>query len=174
VVDFKEMQVEKEFRDEWDNFKMWDLRMNNPEPTYRAYSMANHPAEGNIVMLNIRIATPPWDRTRGTFARVNPGICSSFIFSRKPGDKVMIIWAFRERFISSHEMKWFINWEVLGGIMAPCFFIVFHLLIPSRKNSNIFRVIEALASVKKKIKKTKEDDIDENEFRAIAAIFYFI
>ena len=61
-VDFKDMEVEEEYRDEWDKFNMWDLKMKNPEPIYRAYSMANHPAEGNIVMLNIRIATPPWDR----------------------------------------------------------------------------------------------------------------
>jgi Na+-transporting NADH:ubiquinone oxidoreductase subunit F len=64
--------------------------MKNPEPIYRAYSMANHPAEGNIIMLNIRIATPPWDRKNNQFMNVNPGICSSYIFSLKPGDKVMV------------------------------------------------------------------------------------
>ena len=91
-VDFKtDIDVEEEYRDEWDKFKMWDLKMKNPEETYRAYSMANHPAEGNIVMLNIRIATPPWDVSHGRFKNVNPGICSSYIFSRKPGDKVMRI-----------------------------------------------------------------------------------
>ena len=79
------MVVEKEYHDEWDRYKMWDLVMKNDEPIYRAYSVANHPAEGNIVMLNIRIATPPWDRVKGQFMDVNPGICSSFIFSRKPG-----------------------------------------------------------------------------------------
>jgi len=55
VVDFKDMDVEEEYRDEWDKFNMWDLKMKNPELICRAYSMANHPAEGNIVMLNIRI-----------------------------------------------------------------------------------------------------------------------
>lgn len=89
-VDFRTMEVEQEYREDWDKLKMWDLKMKNPEPIYRAYSMANHPAEGNIVKLNIRIATPPWDRAKNQFMTVNPGICSSYIFSRKPGDKVMV------------------------------------------------------------------------------------
>ena len=89
-IDFRNMDVEAEYRGDWDALKMWDLKMKNPEPVYRAYSMANHPAEGNIVKLNIRIATPPWDRSKNQFLPVNPGVCSSFIFSRKPGDKVMV------------------------------------------------------------------------------------
>ena len=89
-IDFRNMDVETEYRGDWDALKMWDLKMKNPEPVYRAYSMANHPAEGNIVKLNIRIATPPWDRSKNQFLPVNPGVCSSFIFSRKPGDKVMV------------------------------------------------------------------------------------
>lgn len=89
-VDYRAMEIEPEYREEWDKFKMWDLKMKNPEPIFRAYSMANHPAEGNIIMLNIRIATPPFDRKTGGFMNVNPGICSSYIFSRKPGDKVTI------------------------------------------------------------------------------------
>jgi Na+-transporting NADH:ubiquinone oxidoreductase subunit F len=90
-VDYKkDIYVEPEFREDWDKFKMWDLKMKNSEPIFRAYSMANHPAEGNIIMLNIRIATPPFDRATGGFMKVNPGICSSYIFSRKPGDKITI------------------------------------------------------------------------------------
>jgi Na+-transporting NADH:ubiquinone oxidoreductase subunit F len=90
-VDYKtDIFVEPEFREDWDKFKMWDLKMKNTEPIFRAYSMANHPAEGNIIMLNIRIATPPFDRATGGFMKVNPGICSSYIFSRKPGDKITI------------------------------------------------------------------------------------
>ncbi len=89
-VDYKSMDIEPEYREDWDKFNMWDLKMKNPEPIFRAYSMANHPAEGNIIMLNIRIATPPFDRKTGGFMNVNPGICSSYIFSRKPGDKVTI------------------------------------------------------------------------------------
>ncbi len=105
TVDFKDMDIEEEYRDEWDKFNMWDLQMKNPEPIYRAYSMANHPAEGNIVMLNIRVATPPWDRKKGGFMNVNPGICSSFIFSRKPGDKVTISGPYGEFFIKDTKRE---------------------------------------------------------------------
>lgn len=99
-VDFKkDIFVDEKYRGDWDKFKMWDLKMKNPEPIFRAYSMANHPAEGNIVMLNIRIATPPWDRSKNAFMNVNPGICSSYVFSRKPGDKVMISGPYGEFFI---------------------------------------------------------------------------
>lgn len=104
-VDFKDMDIEEEYRDEWDKFNMWDLKMKNPEPIYRAYSMANHPAEGNIIMLNIRIATPPWDRKKNAFMNVNPGICSSFIFSRKPGDKVTISGPYGEFFIKDTKRE---------------------------------------------------------------------
>jgi Na+-transporting NADH:ubiquinone oxidoreductase subunit F len=104
-VDFKDIDVEDEYRGEWDKFKMWDLKMKNPEPIYRAYSMANHPAEGNIVMLNIRIATPPWDRKKNGWMNVNPGICSSFIFSRKPGDKVTISGPYGEFFIKDTQRE---------------------------------------------------------------------
>ena len=105
-VDFsKDIDVEQEYREDWDNYKIWDLKMKNPEPTYRAYSMANHPAEGNIVMLNIRIATPPWEREKNNWANVNPGICSSFVFSRKPGDKVMISGPYGEFFIKDTDRE---------------------------------------------------------------------
>lgn len=90
-VDYgKDIEIEEKYREDWDALKIWNLKMKNDEETFRAYSMANHPAEGNIVMLNIRIATPPWDRKTKSFMNVNPGICSSYIFSRKPGDKVTI------------------------------------------------------------------------------------
>ena len=64
-----------DFKSEWDKYGLWDLKMENDEPIFRAYSMANHPAEGNIVMLNIRIATPHWDRKNNKWMDVNPGIC---------------------------------------------------------------------------------------------------
>ena len=124
-VDFKDMVIEEEFRDEWENFNMFDLKMKNPEPTYRAYSMASHPAENNIIMLNIRIATPPWDRAKGGFMSVNPGICSSFVFSRKPGDKVTISGPYGEFFIkeTQNEMMF-----IGGGAgMAPMRSHIFHL-----------------------------------------------
>lgn len=103
TVDYKDFDIEEEYHEDWDKFNMWDLQMKNPEETFRAYSMANHPAEGNIVMLNIRIATPPWDRAKNAFMKVNPGICSSYIFSRKPGDKVMISGPYGEFFIKETE-----------------------------------------------------------------------
>ena len=104
-VEFKDMDIDKEYHEDWDKFNMWDLQMKNPEETYRAYSMANHPAEGNIVMLNIRIATPPWDRAKNGFMKVNPGICSSYIFSRKPGDKVMVSGPYGEFFIQDTQRE---------------------------------------------------------------------
>ncbi len=124
-VDFKDMDIEDEYRGEWEKFGMFDLKMKNPEPTYRAYSMANHPAEGNIVMLNIRIATPPWDRVAGGFQKVNPGICSSFIFSRKPGDKVTVSGPYGEFFIKETDREMMF---IGGGAgMAPMRSHIFHL-----------------------------------------------
>jgi Na+-transporting NADH:ubiquinone oxidoreductase subunit F len=121
----KDIFVEEEYRDEWDQFKMWDLKMKNPEPIFRAYSMANHPAEGNVIILNIRIATPPWDKKKNGFMNVNPGICSSFVFSRKPGDKVTISGPYGEFFIkpTKREMMF-----IGGGAgMAPMRSHLFHL-----------------------------------------------
>ena len=125
-VDFaKDIDVEPQFRDEWDNFKMWDLKMKNTEETFRAYSMANHPAEDNIIMLNIRIATPPWDRAKNGFMNVNPGVCSSYIFSRKPGDKVTISGPYGEFFIKDTENEMMF---IGGGAgMAPMRSHIFHL-----------------------------------------------
>jgi Na+-transporting NADH:ubiquinone oxidoreductase subunit F len=133
-VDFKEMDITShprmgkkpdEFQSEWDNFNLWDLKMKNDETIFRAYSMANHPAEGNIVMLNIRIATPPWDRDKNKWMDVNPGICSSYVFSRKPGDKVTISGPYGEFFIkpTKKEMVY-----IGGGAgMAPLRSHLFHL-----------------------------------------------
>ncbi len=124
-VDFKDIEVDERFKEEWDQFNMWDLKMKNPEPTYRAYSMANYPKEGNIVKLNIRIATPPWDRSKGAFQKVNPGICSSYIFSRKPGDKVSISGPYGEFFIKDTEREMI---YIGGGAgMAPLRSHIFHL-----------------------------------------------
>jgi Na+-transporting NADH:ubiquinone oxidoreductase subunit F len=134
VVNFKDMDITahpedhpnpNEFQAEWDKFGLWDLKMVNEEPIVRAYSMANHPAEGNIVMLNIRVATPPWDRARNAWMQVNPGICSSYVFSRKPGDKVTISGPYGEFFIkeSDAEMVY-----IGGGAgMAPMRSHLFHL-----------------------------------------------
>ncbi|MBX2875556.1 MAG: NADH:ubiquinone reductase (Na(+)-transporting) subunit F [Saprospiraceae bacterium] len=114
-----------EFKKEWDQYGMWSLSMKNDEEQFRAYSMANHPAEGNIVMLNIRIATPPWDRKANTWMPVNPGVCSSFVFTRNPGDKVTISGPYGEFFIkpTKKEMVY-----IGGGAgMAPLRSHIFHL-----------------------------------------------
>ena len=105
------------FKLEWDKFNLWPLKMKNEEVVERAYSMASYPAEGKEVMLNVRIATPPWDKNKNDWMDVNPGIASSYIFSKKPGDKVTISGPFGEFFInhSDSEMLY-----VGGGAgMAP-------------------------------------------------------
>lgn len=126
-VDFsKDVEVEDEFKDEWDRFGLWDLTMKNNEEIFRAYSMANHPAEGQIIKLNVRIATPPWDRSKGRFMNVNPGICSSYVFSRKPGDKVTLSGPYGDFFIK-HTDKEMVY--IGGGAgMAPMRSHIFHLL----------------------------------------------
>lgn len=124
-VDFHDMDIDEKFRGDWDKFNMWDLKMKNPEPLYRAYSMANHPAEGNIVMLNIRIATPPFDRAKGRLMNVNPGVCSSYVFSRKPGDKVMLSGPYGEFHIKDTQKEMI---YIGGGAgMAPLRSQIFHL-----------------------------------------------
>ena len=135
-VDFsKDIEVEEEYRDEWNKFKMWDLKMKNTEETFRAYSMANHPAEGNIIMLNIRIATPPWDVSHGRFKSVNPGVCSSYIFSRKPGDKVTISGPYGEFFIK--ETKREMIYVGGGAGMAPMRSHIFHLFHTLKTNRKV-------------------------------------
>ncbi len=135
-VDFKDMEVEEKFREDWDKLNMWDLKMVNPEPIFRAYSMANHPAEGNIIKLNIRIATPPWDKKKNQFMNVNPGICSSYVFARKPGDKVTISGPYGDFFIKETEREMV---YIGGGAgMAPLrshIFHLFHTLKTGRKVS---------------------------------------
>jgi Na+-transporting NADH:ubiquinone oxidoreductase subunit F len=127
VVDFKTdlYNIPEQYKPDFDSFNVWDLKMVNEEPIFRAYSMANHPAEGNIVMLNIRIATPPWDRAKNGWMDVNPGICSSYVWSRKPGDKVTISGPYGEFFIkpTKKEMVY-----IGGGAgMAPLRSHIFHL-----------------------------------------------
>ena len=105
------------FKLEWDKFNLWSLKMKNEEVVERAYSMASYPAEGKEVMLNVRIATPPWDKNKNDWMDVNPGIASSYIFSKKPGDKVTISGPFGEFFINHSESEML---YVGGGAgMAP-------------------------------------------------------
>lgn len=116
-VIFKDFDIDEKYRKDWEKFHMFDLVMRNPEPQFRAYSMANHPAENDIIMLNVRIATPPFDKKNGGFMKVNPGVCSSYIYSLKPGDKVTISGPYGEFHIkdTDHEMVF-----IGGGAgMAP-------------------------------------------------------
>ena len=125
-ADFDRDLIGAEYLPSWEKFKMFDLKCVNPEPTIRAYSMANYPAEGNVFMLTVRIATPPFTPDRSGFMNVNPGIASSYIFSLKPGDKVIMSGPYGEfhpRFDTKNEMIW-----VGGGAgMAPLRAQIMHM-----------------------------------------------
>jgi len=121
-LSFKDFNVEEEYHPDWDKYKIWDINANNDDDCFRAYSMANHPAEGNIVMLNVRIATPP----PALWNDVPPGIASSYIFNLKPGDRVTISGPFGEFFAkdTDREMVY-----IGGGAgMAPMRSHLFDLL----------------------------------------------
>jgi Na+-transporting NADH:ubiquinone oxidoreductase subunit F len=122
---FSDFEIEEQYRDDWNSYKMRDLKVKNSTETYRAYSMANYPAEKNVIKLNIRIATPPWDNKKKQFMNVPPGLCSTFIFSRKPGDKVMISGPYGEFHIKDTEAEMV---YIGGGAgMAPLRSHIFHL-----------------------------------------------
>jgi Na+-transporting NADH:ubiquinone oxidoreductase subunit F len=93
VAHFKDFEIEERFRDEWDKYDMWQYTSRCTETVQRAYSMANYPDERGIIMLNVRIASPPPRQPN-----VPPGIMSSFIFNLKPGDKITIAGPFGEFF----------------------------------------------------------------------------
>ncbi len=114
------------FRPDWDKFGMWSLQSTNNEETVRAYSMANYPAEGNIITLNVRIATPPMDRNTHTWAAGIPcGISSSYIFSLKPGDKVRMSGPYGDFHI--HETDAEMLFIGGGAGMAPLRSMILHL-----------------------------------------------
>ena len=136
VADYKDFDIEEEYHPDWDKFNVWQFKSDVKVPCVRAYSMANHPAEGNIVMLNIRIATPPPDRNSPTgWADVPPGISSSYIFSRKPGDKVTISGPYGEFFIQETEREMV---YIGGGAgMAPLRSHIFHLFHTLKTNRKV-------------------------------------
>ena len=131
-LDFNEFDIEDEYHEDWDKFNIWNLKGKNTEPQFRAYSMANHPAEGNIIMLNVRIATPP----PALWNDAPPGIASSYMFNLKAGDRVTISGPYGDFFIkdSDREMVY-----IGGGAgMAPMrshLFHLFHTLETGRKVS---------------------------------------
>jgi len=134
-IDYKDMDISahpdehpkdaQKFKLEWDKFNLWNLNMKNSETVERAYSMASYPAEGKEIMLNVRIATPPWDRNKNNWMTVNPGIASSYIFSKKAGDKVIISGPYGEFFINKSDSEML---YVGGGAgMAPMRSHLYHL-----------------------------------------------
>ncbi|WP_299099136.1 NADH:ubiquinone reductase (Na(+)-transporting) subunit F [uncultured Winogradskyella sp.] len=105
------------FEADWDKFGLRPLVMKNEELVERAYSMASYPAEGRKIMLNVRVATPPFDREKGGWMNVNPGVASSYIFNQKIGDKVTISGPYGEFFINDSDSEML---YVGGGAgMAP-------------------------------------------------------
>lgn len=129
TVHYKDMIIEDEYRDAWDAMDLWSLVSTTDETVTRAYSMANYPDEAGIIMLNVRVATPP-PRTQG----IPPGIMSSYIFNLKPGDEVVISGPFGEFFAQETQREMcFIGG---GAGMAPMrshIFDQFRRLHTSRK-----------------------------------------
>ncbi|MFL3661862.1 MAG: NADH:ubiquinone reductase (Na(+)-transporting) subunit F [Polaribacter sp.] len=121
----EEHETPDKFKAEWDKFKLRPLVMKNKETIERAYSMASYPAEGREIMLNVRIATPPFDRAKGGWMDVNPGVASSYIFGLKKGDKCIISGPYGEFFINESEAEML---YVGGGAgMAPMRSHLYHL-----------------------------------------------
>jgi len=157
---FTDFQVEDEFREDWDKYKMWNLLIKNSSETFRAYSMANYPAERNLIKLNIRIATPPWDNVKKQFKSVPPGICSTYVFSRKPGDKVIISGPYGEFHIKDTlaEMIY-----IGGGAgMAPLRSHIFHLFNTLKTERKVSYWYGA---------RSMREVFYEDEFRAIEKAF---
>ena len=125
--DIDKTLIGEEYLPAWQKFGLFDLKCQNTEPTIRAYSMANYPAEGDRIMLTVRIATPPFKpKPQVGFQDVMPGIASSYIFTLKPGDKVTMSGPygdFHPNFDSKKEMIW-----VGGGAgMAPLRAQIMHM-----------------------------------------------
>lgn len=123
-VDFADINVDEPYRADWQAKGLFSLKMKNSVPTVRAYSMANHPAENDRVMLNVRIATPPFNQKKGRMEKVSPGVASSYIYSLRPGDQVAVSGPYGEFFVeeSDREMMF-----IGGGAgMAPMRSHIFH------------------------------------------------
>ena len=121
----EEHETPDKFEAEWNKFKLRPLVMKNNETVERAYSMASYPAEGREIMLNVRIATPPFDRAKGGWMDVNPGVASSYIFNLKKGDKCIISGPYGEFFINESDSEML---YVGGGAgMAPMRSHLYHL-----------------------------------------------
>jgi len=100
-IKYSDFKVEERFHEDWDKFELWKIESKVDEPVIRAYSMANYPGEKGIIMLNVRVATPPPRAPKGT----PPGKMSSYIFDLKEGDKVTISGPYGEFFIKDTEAE---------------------------------------------------------------------
>jgi Na+-transporting NADH:ubiquinone oxidoreductase subunit F len=159
-TNFKDFSVEEEYKSDWDKFKMWNLGIRNTTVTFRAYSMANYPAEKNLIKLNIRIATPPWDNAKKQFKNVPPGICSTYIFSLKEGGKVMISGPYGEFHIKNTKSEMV---YIGGGAgMAPLRSHIFHLFHTLKTNRKVSYWYGA---------RSLREIFYEDEFRAIEKEF---
>ena len=146
--------------DSWKSFGFEGLKMVNKEYGFRAYSMANHPAEGNVIVLNIRIAPPPWDRSRGTYMKVNPGVCSSYVFSLNPEDMVKVSGPYGDFFLKdTPNEKVFIGG---GAGMAPMRSHIFHLFKTLKTKVKVSYWYGA---------RSRKEIFYEDEFRAIETAF---
>ena len=138
TVDYKDIDVDPQFQEDWEKMGLRTLKMVNPTPTVRAYSMACYPAEGDIIKLNVRIATPPFDRAAGKWVDVNPGICSSYIYSLKPGDKITMSGPHGEFFLPKDLPA---DQELIfvggGAGMAPMRSHIMHLFHTEKTNRKV-------------------------------------
>ena len=138
TVDYKDIDVDEQYQEDWEKMGLRTLKMVNPTPTVRAYSMACYPAEGDIIKLNVRIATPPFDRAAGKWVDVNPGICSSYIYSLKPGDKITMSGPYGEFFLPKDLPETQELIFVGGGAgMAPMRSHIMHLFHTEKTNRKV-------------------------------------
>ena len=150
-VAFADMDVDPIYRGDWEKYGFFDIKYKNTVPTIRAYSMASYPAEKNVIKLNVRIATPPFDRSqpKGVFKMlpVPPGIASTFVFSRKPGDKVWISGPYGEFLLPKDDPDSQEYIFVGGGAgMAPLRSHIMHLFktLKTKKEVHFFYGARAL------------------------------
>jgi len=130
-VDYQNFDIEERFREDWDKYNLWKIKSKVDEPVVRAYSMANYPGEKGIIMLNVRVATPPPRGPEGT----PPGKMSSYIFNLKPGDKVTISGPYGEFFIKDTKAEMI---YIGGGAgMAPLRSHIFQLLKSDKSDRKI-------------------------------------
>lgn len=144
-VNFRDIDVDDIYRGDWDRYGFFDIHARNEVPTIRAYSMASYPAEKNVIKLNVRIATPPFDRNqpKGVFKMlpVPPGVASSYVFTRKPGDKVIISGPYGEFLLPKDDPDSQEYIFVGGGAgMAPLRSHIMHLFktLKTKKTVNFF------------------------------------